>query len=93
MEARFTVFDTAIGRCGVVWRERQVQGSYLPERDENAVRARIRDEHPDAGEERAPEPEILALVDGIRRLMAGEAVDLSRTTRAMSRVPPFHHKV
>ena len=37
----FTFFETAIGRCGIVWSERGVAGVQLPERSEDATRYRV----------------------------------------------------
>src|ERR1044071_9586778 len=36
----FTIFDTAIGRCGIVWGERGITSVQLPMVDEKKTRAR-----------------------------------------------------
>ena len=46
----FTLFDTAIGRCGIAWSERGVAGTQLPEARDSETRARMRRRFPDAPE-------------------------------------------
>lgn len=92
MEAHFAVFDTAIGSCGIVWRQQQILGTYLPERDIPTLRARIGREHPGSAEG-APPPSVQRVADGIVRLMAGEACDLSGAELDMSNVPAFNRRV
>ena len=46
----FTLFDTAIGRCGLAWSGRGVTGVQLPEGSDRETRARIRRRFPDAPE-------------------------------------------
>ncbi len=92
MGTHFSVFDTAMGRCGIVWQERQIRGTYLPERNESALRDRIREEHPGV-EESAPSATIRSIVDAIVRLMDGEAVDLSGAGLDMAGISTFHRRV
>ena len=88
----FTLFDTAIGRCGIAWGERGVVGVQLPETREPDTRARLVRHHPDAIEA-APPPDIQRALDSIVSLLAGEAADLSVVTLDMTHVPPFHRRV
>lgn len=37
----FAIFDTAIGRCGIVWGERGITGLQLPMSNEDKTRKRI----------------------------------------------------
>ena len=46
-EHQFAIFDTAIGRCGIVWGERGITSVQLPMGDENKTRARLRQRHDD----------------------------------------------
>jgi hypothetical protein len=72
----FTLFDTAIGRCGISWSERGIVGVQLPEAREPETRARLLRHHPEAIEA-SPPPDIQRALDGIVALLAGEAADLS----------------
>ena len=48
----FTLFDTPVGRCGIVWGHRGVAGVQLPERSIGATQARLQRRYPDARETR-----------------------------------------
>ena len=88
----FTLFDTAIGRCGIAWNEQGIVAVQLPESRDIETRARLLRHHPDAIEA-PPPPDIQRALDGIVSLMAGEDADLSHAVLDMQRVPPFHRKV
>lgn len=88
----FTVFDTAIGRCALVWGEHGLVGTYLPESNEESLRARIAQRFPDAVES-APGESASRAIDGITALLAGEKRDLLDIALNMSAVPPFHQRV
>lgn len=93
MPARgFTLFDTAIGRCGIAWGERGVVGVQLPERNEGAARARLLRRCPGA-EEAPPPPGVQRAIDGIVALLAGEASDLTGIEIEMDRLLDFNRRV
>jgi methylated-DNA-[protein]-cysteine S-methyltransferase len=77
----YTLFETAIGCCGVVWGDAGVVGVWLPEQDEARTRARIRRRHPDAEEAAPPEriaeatARMTALLDGARDDLADVELD------------------
>ena len=50
----YTVFDTAIGRCGIAWGEFGVIGVQLPEAREIDTRRRLYRLYPEAREQRPP---------------------------------------
>jgi methylated-DNA-[protein]-cysteine S-methyltransferase len=50
----FTLFDTAIGRCGIVWGGRGIVGVQLPEAGVRETRARVLRRWPDAREATPP---------------------------------------
>ncbi len=54
-DLHFALFETAIGRCGIVWSERGIVAVRFPERGENAVRNRIAQRFPHAHEAAPPE--------------------------------------
>ena len=88
----FTLFDTAIGRCGIAWGGRGVVGVQLPEAGELGTRARVLQRFPDA-REAPPPPDVQRALDGITALLRGEVSDLSVIALDMDRVPPFHRRV
>jgi methylated-DNA-[protein]-cysteine S-methyltransferase len=89
---KYALFDTAVGRCGVVWSARGLLTMQLPEGREAETRARLSRRFPDVVE--APPPaKIQQSIDGIVALLRGEARDLSGIALDMERVPPFHQRV
>jgi O-6-methylguanine DNA methyltransferase len=92
MASGFTLFDTAIGRCGVAWGEHGVAGVQLPEAGERETRARMLQRFPAAGEA-PPPPVVQHAIDRIMALLRGEASDLSTIALDMDQVPAFHRRV
>ncbi len=88
----FTLFETAIGRCGIAWSGRGVVRVQLPEASEVETRARLLRRFPDA-REAPPPPDVQRALNGIVALLRGEASDLSTIALDMERVPPFHRRV
>ena len=72
----FALFDTVIGRCGLAWGAGGLIGVQLPEATPGAAWARLRKRFPDAVESEPP-PEMEALIDRIRDLLAGGRDDLA----------------
>jgi methylated-DNA-[protein]-cysteine S-methyltransferase len=88
----FTLFDTAVGPCGIAWTADGVVGVQLPERHESATRARVLRRYPDARE--SPPPNwIQQVIDQIVGLLRGEKPDLSAVALNMDGVPQFHQSV
>jgi methylated-DNA-[protein]-cysteine S-methyltransferase len=92
MPPGFTIFDTAVGRCGIVWGERGILGVQLPEPRESGTRRCLLRRAPDA-RETAPPPEVQQAIDAIVALLGGEASDLSAIALDMEGVPPLHRQV
>jgi methylated-DNA-[protein]-cysteine S-methyltransferase len=88
----FTLFDTPIGRCGIVWGEPGVAGLFLPERDEQGTRKRLARRFPDAVEGQPP-PDVGAAIARIEALLSGGRDDLSDIALDMDRIEPFRRKV
>ncbi|MFZ4606941.1 MAG: methylated-DNA--[protein]-cysteine S-methyltransferase [Caulobacter sp.] len=88
----FTLFDTAIGRCGVAWGETGIVGTALPGASEDQMRRRFVERFPGTVES-APPATLKPVIAGIVALMAGEKVDLSDAPLDMAAVPPFHRRV
>ena len=88
----FEFFDTAIGRCAIAWGPIGIIGLRLPERNDGAMRARLRKLHPGMQEMTAPH-EVQAVVVDIQRLLTGQTRDLSTVSLDMSRVLEFDRQV
>jgi len=88
----FTLFDTAIGRCGIAWGAHGVVGLQLPESGDKETRARLLARVP-AASEQPPPLEIQRALDGIVALLGGSTDDLSAVTLDMAGVPAFHRRV
>src|SRR4051812_38672618 len=72
----FTLFDTAIGTCGIAWTSIGIRAVQLPEGSSATTRARLL--HRNAGAvPGSPPNEIQATVDSIMALLSGEAIDLT----------------
>lgn len=82
-------FDTALGRCGVVWSGQGIVASLLPD----ASPAQLARRHPTARPVAEPPPHIAHAVDGIRALLAGEARDLGDIQLDERDIPEFRRQV
>src|SRR5262249_31160944 len=92
MTVGFTLFDTAIGTCGIAWGERGVVGLQLPEARVPGTRARLRKRFPDAAEGPPPAP-LHGAIDAITRHLDGDTRDLTDIPLDMREVPAFHRRV
>ncbi|MGE0741042.1 MAG: methylated-DNA--[protein]-cysteine S-methyltransferase [Hyphomonadaceae bacterium] len=88
----YTVFDTAIGRCGIAWSPRGVIGVQLPERNDAATRMRLMRHCPNADEAEPPK-QIARAIEEIAALLRGEKKSLRAVQLDMSRVQPFNARV
>jgi methylated-DNA-[protein]-cysteine S-methyltransferase len=87
-----TLFDTAIGRCGVVWGERGIHAVQLPMGTEEKTLGRIRQRYGEIAEAVAP-VEVQSAIDGMTELMAGKPKDLSGVVLDLDDVPDFNRSV
>jgi O-6-methylguanine DNA methyltransferase len=90
--ASFSVFDTAIGRCGIAWSGKGIVCVQLPESRDLDTRARLLRTCPEA-REAAPPPDVRRAIDGIVALLRGEASDLSTVALDMDGVASFPRRV
>jgi methylated-DNA-[protein]-cysteine S-methyltransferase len=88
----FSIFDTAIGRCGIAWGHAGIVGVQLPEAREIETRRRLFQLYPDAHEMRPP-PEVKRAIDGITALLHGEPVDLSEIILDMNGIHAFTQRI
>jgi methylated-DNA-[protein]-cysteine S-methyltransferase len=91
-ELGFALFETAIGRCGIVWSERGIVAVRFPERGEDAVRNRITQRFPHALEA-APSDKIRRAIDDIVALLKGEQRDLKHIEVDLGDAPDFNRRV
>ena len=91
-ELSFALFDTPIGRCGIVWNERGIAGVQLPETDERAIRNRILRRFANACEA-APTADVQRVVDDIAALLDGEPKDLGYAKIDAAALSDFQRRV
>jgi methylated-DNA-[protein]-cysteine S-methyltransferase len=88
----FTLFDTPIGSCGLVWNDHGLIGVLLPEASPTATRARVKRRYPDVIEA-APSPQMQPIIARIEGLLRGASDDLLDVELDMSAVPDFDRSV
>lgn len=88
----FTIFDTAIGSCGIAWGERGVVAVQLPMSKEEKTRKRIHQRFGEI-EEATPPAAVQDAIDGIVELLAGKPNDLTDVVLDLEGVPEFHRGV
>lgn len=92
-EAGHTLFDTAIGVCGIAWEGEVVVAVQLPEADAARTRARmLKGLSPSPGVGRPP-ARIQTAIEGVQALLNGEPRDLLEVPLDMARVSPFQREV
>ncbi len=88
----YTIFDTAVGRCGIAWGDRGIIGVQLPETREIETRRRMLRQYPEA-RELAPPLNVEMAIYGIAALLRGEGADLSEVALDMSGIHAFNARV
>jgi methylated-DNA-[protein]-cysteine S-methyltransferase len=84
-EARYSLFETALGPFGIAWNERGLVGLQLPEADRWATEKRL-GEAASPGE---PPPSAQQVIAEIRRYLAGESVDFASIVIDLREVGAF----
>ena len=79
----FTIFDTAIGRCGIAWGPGGILALQLPESSDRVTRNRMLRDLPEAREAEPP-PEVVRAIDSIVALLDGRRDDLREIELDMS---------
>ena len=92
MSTSFTLFETPIGVCSLVWKVGTIVGLRLPEESAATTRGRVKRRWPDA-EEQAPDATVKAVIDRVLRLLAGESVDLKDVPLDFGDAPDFHKRI
>jgi methylated-DNA-[protein]-cysteine S-methyltransferase len=75
----FAIFDTAIGRCGIVWGARGITSVQLPMGSEDKTRT--------------PPAQVQSAIDGIVELLTGKPNDLADVVLDLDGVPEFNRGV
>jgi methylated-DNA-[protein]-cysteine S-methyltransferase len=88
----YTVFDTAIGRCGIAWGVSGIVGVQLPEARELDTRRRLYKLYPEAREQRPPLNSELA-IEGIVAILRGGNADFADVALDVSDIPNFNQRV
>ncbi|WP_035672407.1 methylated-DNA--[protein]-cysteine S-methyltransferase [Bradyrhizobium liaoningense] len=88
----YAIFDTALGRCGIIWSGTGVVAVQLPEAREIDTRRRIFQVHPEAREQPPSENAELA-IEGIVGLLQGDEPDFSDVSLDAGGVPGFNRRV
>jgi methylated-DNA-[protein]-cysteine S-methyltransferase len=87
-----TVFDTAIGRCGIAWGPLGVRAFQLPEPDDEATLRRMFRRGGPLPREAAP-PAVQDVIRRVQALLDGQPVDLRDVPLDMAGIPGFHQRV
>jgi methylated-DNA-[protein]-cysteine S-methyltransferase len=87
----FTLFETPIGICSLVWQDDRIIGLRLPEASPAATRARIARRWPEAGEQ-APSADMQNVIDRVLALLKGDSIDLSDVPLDFGAAPEFHKR-
>lgn len=88
----FTLFATALGRCGIAWSARGISAVSFPERDDSATRARLLRKCPGAAEAEPP-ADVQAAIERIVALLRGEKIDLTGIALDTGAISDFNRKV
>ena len=89
---RFTLFDTAIGRCAIAWATRGIVAVQLPQPNEAQTRVRLKQRYEHL-EETLPPADIQRAIEGIVTLLNGERADLSGVDLDLDACPEFNRGV
>lgn len=92
MAQGFTLFDTALGPCGIIWGECGIVGVQLPEASVEKTRAELRRRFRDASE-MTPPNDIAATIANIVALLDGAKVDFADAPLDLRTLPAFNRRV
>jgi methylated-DNA-[protein]-cysteine S-methyltransferase len=88
----FTLFETAIGVCAIVWGPAGIVGSRLPDRDAATLRGGIVAQFPHASETEPPK-DVRSAIESVSALLRGEVCDFSGVVLDMDGVKEFNRRV
>ena len=90
--SEYTLFETAIGPCGIAWSERGILAVRFAEGDEAKTREKLLRRVPGATESK-PTPAVQHAIDGVVALLRGERRDLRDIVIDDANTPAFNRKV
>jgi methylated-DNA-[protein]-cysteine S-methyltransferase len=85
----YAFFETAIGRCAIIWGAAGIRAVYLPERDESLIHSHIGRKFKEA-REASPPPEAASAITRITSLLRGGDDDLASVRLDMTGIPYFN---
>jgi len=88
----YTIFNTALGICALVWGERGLVGVLLPDGNAARMRASVQRRFPAAGLAPAT-PAVQHAIEGIIALFRGEKRDLREIELDFDGLPEFNRRV
>jgi methylated-DNA-[protein]-cysteine S-methyltransferase len=91
-DCAFFIFDTAIGRCALIWRGGLLVGAALPEASEAELQRSI-ERRFSSCVQAGPPPPIRAAMEAVVRLLSGEKEDLTGFELALGGLPGFDRSV
>ena len=91
-ECAFTTFETAIGRCALLWRGGLIVGAALPETSEAELRSSLERRFPGAVERPPPEP-VERVVEAVSRLLSGGAESFQDVEMDLNGLAAFERQV
>lgn len=92
MDAACTVFDTAVGRCGIAWGPQGLLAFQLPEPDDEAtLRRMFRRGGPLP--QTTPPAGVQGVIERVQALLEGQSVDLRDVVLDQTGLPDFHRRV
>lgn len=94
----FTLFDTALGRCGAAWSTLGLRAVALPDVDDARTAARLRERVPRSVDGRpaapaSPPPEIARALDGVVAHLEGRLDDLRWIALDHDGAPALHRRI
>ncbi|MBV8791768.1 MAG: methylated-DNA--[protein]-cysteine S-methyltransferase [Pseudolabrys sp.] len=92
MTLGLTIFDTAIGPCGIAWGPKGIVGVQFPQSDANRTRALLMKRCPGATEAQPPQ-DIVSAIEDIVALLSGEVRDLAHIDVDIADMPDFNRRV
>ncbi|HMF26925.1 MAG TPA: methylated-DNA--[protein]-cysteine S-methyltransferase [Pseudolabrys sp.] len=92
MSSYYSIFDTAIGSCGIIWSARGIAGVEVHRGHEGATRASLLRRFAGA-QEKKPPADVQRAIDGIIALLRGEPRDLADVAIDIEDLPDFNRKV
>ncbi len=88
----WAAFDTAIGRCAIAWSDAGIVGAQLPAGSAAALQRLMARRFPGAAEA-PPPPAVRSVIERVRTLLDGEAVDLSDVKLDVRGISDFEARV